>query len=1264
MKDSMHNLFKLAIFASVSTFVSQSFAIEDWQNEAVFRINKEYPTATMSFKNSASDALDSEKSPFEISLNGTWKFKLTGNPKNRPYNFYQEDFDVSGWDNIEVPSNWQMHGFGTPIYRNNKFTFANNPPFVMDTPPEEFLTYPEENRNEVGSYKRYFDIPTEWGAQRVYVRFDAVKSAFYLWINGKKVGYSQDSRTPATFDITDYIKAGRNSIAVEVYQYCDGSYLEDQDFWRLAGIFRPVVVYTTPQLRVADVFNKAGLTSDYKDGTLKTEILMKNSSPRAESATLKGTLYSPDGKVVATASTNLTLKAKSASMCKWDFGEIENIKAWSAETPNLYKLLIEVEYNEKQKHFAMFKVGFKSVERKGGQILVNGKPVLFKGVNRHEHSPTTMQATTIEDDRKDIELMKKYNINAIRTSHYPNASHFYDLCDELGMYVIDEANVEAHGFGYKEGGTILHDSKLSWGKAILDRVRNMLERDKNHACVVIWSLGNESKDGESFANAAEWIRNRDNSRLVHYDRDAKVIYTDMFSAMYTHPPTVEKFLRSQDNLAPNEQKPVVLCEYAHAMGNSGGALSSYWDIVRREPRFQGGFIWDWKDQGITRKADPTIVVRDSANSQRSISVFNYVATKSPMFRASAVAYPGLFEKGTKAFTIAVKLSKDGFKSRSNYNDNRVSKRVPIEKPVNERIVEQPSAFSLRLEDERKTISFAIWNGKAWDVLETKRNQKIELPVEISAKAGDGKMSIYVNNKEVATRDIDTFELRALQPLMITPKNKEDHTVFNGAISRLRVVDSAISSDFFSAGNAVCDIDFSDFKEVESDKTFFAYGGDFADRPTHYSFCCNGIVQPDRKPTPQIAEVKKVHQNIHTTLEKFTGDTAIVEIFNEHFFIDLSKFKARWVLTRNGEKVESGSFKIPATRPQEKSKATIDLSDADFKPEGEYALRISYIADDDILGFEDGEEVAWDQFNFGGSFIPAQAKQKSHIVLYNDNEDIIVSGANFSVRFDKKTGWLCDYSFNRKPIIQGQMRMNFWRPRTNNDMGAHLGTKLNVWRTAAERAKLENFTATYIDAGKAVQIVAKYKLPAGDTRSNVVYTIRPNGDIDIDGQLDVAKRQPDLLRVGMQFVINDSYETRQWYGLGPSENYCDRNRGVWLGKFKETIDDGFFKYVDPQEASTVTQVRQATFEGKSVPDMQITALNGNNFELSTYPCLQEDIEQASNTHQIPDRNFKVVNVSAMNAGVGGINSWGSIPGTDARIRSGKSYKFSFRISLTD
>ncbi len=1237
---------------------------EDWQNEAVFRINKEPAAATMAFYPNEKDALKRGKKDMFMSLNGTWKFNFAGSPKLRPENFYKEDFDTSSWSDIPVPSNWQMHGFGIPLYTNIRYPFKMNPPRVMDEPAERFSNYPEDSRNAVGSYKKFFNLPASWAAHKVYIRFDGVNSAFYLWINGKKVGYSQDSRTPATFDITDYVRTGTNSVSAEVYQYSDGSYLEDQDFWRLSGIFRDVSIYALPHMHIADVFNRAGLTQDYKDGTLTSEIIVANRAKEALSMKLKGTLLSPEGGKIATAESDVFLKGGGKAICKWEFKNIKNVKPWSAETPNLYTLTIESDYGTGKSLFTPFKIGFRKIERKGGQVLVNGKPVLFKGVNRHEHSPIAAQAISPEVSRKDIAQMKKLNLNAVRTCHYPNATHFYEICDELGMYVIDEANIEAHQLDDIRKNNPLHDPKLSWDKAILDRIKNMVERDKNHPCVIFWSLGNESFDGPSFEKAAKWVRERDPSRLVNYDRDAGLKYVDIFAKMYHTPAGILKFLRSEDNLEPSKQHPVVLCEYSHAMGNSSGCLSDYWRLVRSEPRFQGGFIWDWKDQGLTRKAEPSVNVRDTANPSRSIAVFNDTVSTRPMFRASAVAYPGLFGAGASAFTVAVKLSPDGFEPRANYADKRVSKRIPeTEKSSSETIVEQPAAFSLKFVDSRRVISFAVWNGKAWDVLETKKGEKFTLPIEIAATAGDGKMAVYVNNKKVAERKIGNFETYDRQPLIVSPKNKESHTCFDGAVERLRVADRVMSADFFEAGSSLCDINFSDFSQSPSDKTYFAYGGDFGDRPTDYSFCCNGLVKPDNEPSPQTAEVKKIHQNIHTKLAKFDGQKAVLEIYNENFFRDLSDIKGRWSLTRNGDEIDDGTFDIPETPPQSTSKAEIDLDGSDFKEPGEYAMRVSYRADDDgILGFDDGEEMAWEQFDFGGTF---EAEKKpageSPISVSNTTDRISVKGKNFSVDFDKKTGWLCDYVFDGQKLIPDQMRLNFWRPRTNNDMGAILGQKLSIWRTAAERARLAHFEAKAIEGGKSATIDAKYELPAGSSTAYISYVIHSNGTIDIKGSVNVAENQPDLLRVGMQFAVSPKIKNRKWYGLGPTENYIDRKCGVWLGKFENSIDGSFFRYVDPQESSTVTGVREALLSGDDSHSLKISAIGGANFDLSTYPCLPEDIEQATHPHQLPKRDFSIVNVSAINAGLGGITSWGALPEKSARITCGKSYKFAFSIS---
>ena len=1289
------NLFTtVVVAAALSTFCAN--AAEDWQNEAVFRSNTEAPSATMSLHKNARSALENAPSDTELSLDGNWKFHYVGNPKSRPLDFFKPEFDVSSWDEIPVPANWQMHGYGSPLYVNIIYPFKEQPPTVMGTPPVEYSNYPENERNGVGSYRRDFEIPADWANQRVLIRFDGVASAFYVWVNGKKAGYAEDSRTPATFDITDFVKTGKNTVAVEVYQYSDGSYLEDQDYWRFAGIFRPVKLFARPQLSATDVFNRASLTDDYRNGTLTTEVSLKNCGENRR-VKVSAALFAPDGKKLETVGANEELKKGETKTLALKFAEVKNVMRWSAETPNLYRLLVEIDAGG-QKRFAAFNVGFRKVERKLGKFFVNGKPVLIKGANRHEHSAKTAQAVSFADTLADIKLMKKYNINAVRTSHYPNITALYDICDKLGMYVMDEANIEAHGLGNDELGVIskkpdiLNDPKKFWHIPILGRIQNMVERDKNHPCVVIWSLGNESKMGTSMANAAKWIRSRDSSRPLHFDRDAEMKSVDFFSVMYSSPKQIEDFLRSQDNLPPEEQKTVILCEYSHAQGNGGGALCDYWDLVRKEPRYQGGFIWDWIDQGILRQAEPAIKVADTANPARDIAVFNYVSPYKPMFRASVVATPGLFEKPVSQFAAAVKLAKDGFATRVGYNDKRVSKRVPIEQAETETIAEQSGIFSLKFTNTRKTLEFSVFNNKKDKnyKLKAQAAEKFELPIEIAAVAGKGKMALYIDGKKVAEREIPEFVLQSDSPFVLAAKDKEKYNVFDGALVRWRVADSALESGFFEKGDAICDIDFSKFGEIPSDKTYFAVGGDFGDRPTDYAGCCDGLVTPDLRPSPEMTSVKKTHQNIHAKLLGFSEGVARIEIFNENFFVDLSKFKADWTLTRNGEEIASGSLPIAPTPPQGKSQAVANLSGVDFKKSGEYALRLSFKLAEDAYGFERGEETAWEQFELGGKFVPErdgkplkvgpkqavfQSGQQKAPLLSDDGKTITVSGENFSVKFDKATGWLFDYTRKNTGwlsvfglgedvrLIKSPMKMNFWRPRTNNDRGAKLklGEKLARWRAAPDRSKLTHFSANEISDG--IKVISHYYNVECQLSVQTEYFVHPDGTIDVYARfvLEPTKKQTEVFRAGLQFAVNNNFDTREWYGLGPSETYVDTVRSAWLGKFKRGVDEMFFKFVDPQETSNVCGVRWANLSGGGLPKLKFTALEGHNFEFGVYPYLPEDIEQARSTAQLPERDFKIVNISAKNRGMGGVTSWRTNPVDGARILSGQTYEMMFSIS---
>ena len=564
----------------------------DWQNLDVISRNKLAPRATAWPYPSADDAKrgDVTASPWVKSLNGQWKFDWSPEPSKSPADFYKPAYDVSKWSKITVPGNWQTQGFGTPLYVNIKYPFAKDPPNVMTEPPAEFTNH--DARNPTGCYRTTFTVPADWSGRRIIIHFAGVDSAFHLWINGKEVGYSQGSRTPAEFDITDVVKPGDNLLAAKVYRYCDGSYLEDQDFWRLSGIFRDVTIYSVGDMRLRDFWAKTSLNDDCTQGMLQLDAEVINHAKNSRKASIVAELFDASGKSVATVDTeNITANPGGKSTAASSKAVITTPMLWSAEQPNLYRLVVTLKSGGKVVESAACNVGFRRVEIKDGLLLVNNQPVYLKGVDRHEHDPVTGHTVTVDSMRQDIVLMKQANINAVRTSHYPNQPVWYELCDELGLYVIDEANIESHGMHYGKD-SLAKDP--AWGPSHMDRTQRMVERDKNHPSIIIWSLGNEAGFGVNFEATYDWIKQRDPSRPVQYERAEHDSHTDIVCPMYA---TIDRMV---DYAKKHHDRPLIQCEYAHAMGNSVGNLQDYWDAIFAHRQLQGGFIWDWVDQGLVK----------------------------------------------------------------------------------------------------------------------------------------------------------------------------------------------------------------------------------------------------------------------------------------------------------------------------------------------------------------------------------------------------------------------------------------------------------------------------------------------------------------------------------------------------------------------------------------------------------------------------------------------------------------------------------------
>lgn len=668
----------------------QEPARHDWEDESVFQRGREQPHATFFGFESVEAALHGDRSASQrfLSLNGDWKFHWTRRPADRPLDFWRPGYDVSGWDEIAVPSDWHLSGYGVPIYINAGY------PFEPDWP-----RIPNDD-NPVGSYRWAFELPASWDGQEVFLHLGAVDSAFYVWLNGERVGYSQGSKLPAEFRITEQVRPGTNVVALEVYRWSDGSYLEDQDFWRLAGVERDVYLYATPRIGIRDIEVSAGLGEGGDDGdggesgelTVTIRLRRHDGSPEppdpsrspprvgirlyelplailppiddrelalaaaaevevppnalasrrtpsawqadpADARTVFGAerpappgltaplpeAPAPDPELPGSPVPLTPVLARgepgrddratvrqrdgedAATVRQWDDEDaaavlryrVGDVRPWSAEEPNLYALLLTLEDGAGELLQAVrLDIGFRTVEVRDGQLRVNGRPITVRGVNRHEHDPLTGHVVSPESMLRDVRLMKQLNINAVRTSHYPDDPLWYELADRYGLYVVDEANIESHGYGYDPERTL--GNRPEWKEAHLARIRGMVERDKNHPSVIVWSMGNEAGNGVNFYATYDWIVGRDPSRPVQYERAGRDRNTDIYVPMYARIDSLERYARS----AP--ARPLILCEYAHAMGNSLGNFEDYWNVIERYPALQGGFVWDWVDQGLLK----------------------------------------------------------------------------------------------------------------------------------------------------------------------------------------------------------------------------------------------------------------------------------------------------------------------------------------------------------------------------------------------------------------------------------------------------------------------------------------------------------------------------------------------------------------------------------------------------------------------------------------------------------------------------------------
>tara|TARA_R110000868_G_scaffold83515_3_gene235676 strand:- start:18520 stop:21807 length:3288 start_codon:yes stop_codon:yes gene_type:complete len=1044
--------------------IPTKYSYAPWEDPMVTSINRQPARSTSYSYTSVEDALEGNREKSRIvMLNGQWDFNYAKNLSQAPKDFYKAK--VSNWDTIHVPSNWELQGFDIPIYKSAVYPFRPiNPPFIP------------KNYNGIGSYQRSFSVPENWKNLNVTLHFGAVSSAFQVWLNGEFLGYGEDSFLPSEFNITPYLKEGENIVSVQVIRWSDGSYLEDQDHWRMSGIQREVFLMAEPKLRIQDFFYQTKLDKNYEDAVFQLRPKLENlTGDTIHNHTFEFQLYDANKKPIF----DKPIAKPAAAIINESYPRLDNVRfgffeettqkplLWSSENPNLYTLILTLrDENGIITEVKSCKVGFRAIEfsKENSKLLINGKETYIYGVNRNDHHPIRGKALTRKDIEEDIKTIKQFNFNTIRTSHYPNDPYFYELCDQYGIMVIDEANLETHGLG----GKLSNDT--NWSHAFLERMTRMVERDKNHPSIIFWSLGNEAGKGPNHAIMAGWVHDFDITRFVHYEpaqgNPRLDGYIDPLDARYPKPvdhahrfenPQDEPYVDMVSRFYPGiftpkflvdqkaDTRPILFVEYAHSMGNSTGNMKELWDEFRSLPRIIGGCIWDFKDQGLLK----------------------------------------------------------------------------------------------------------------------------------------------------------------------TDKN--------------------------------------------TGKEFFAYGGDFGETKHDGNFNINGMVASDGRPKAAMYENKWVYQPATCSLDNFQ-----LKIKNRQATQSLSAFIPVLQFLENGNLIKEeilNPFKLEAG---EEMVFSIEKYLPKLKTNAEYFVTIQFQLSKNEAWARKGFVVAENQFLINAKKVQAYntTYTKVPLTISESDEEFQIKGDDFDIKFKKETGALGSYLYKGNEQIFAPLLPNFTRPLTDNDRKGWKPNKvLKQWYDAIP--ELTSTTSQKIE--EDIRITSTYNMIKDSAQVSVTYTIKPDGVIQVQYQLDAARSLPNIPKIGMQMGIKNSFKQISWYGKGALENYIDRNFGFPIQRYSLPLNQFLEPYVMPQENGNRTDVRWMAFSTKNLNEGLLIVSHQTPLSTSIWPCTQQNLQDAKHTFDLVDAGYLTVNIDLIQMGVGGNDSWSpvSAPLEQYQIPS-KSYVYSFYI----
>jgi beta-galactosidase len=1216
----------LCLVAAIASAQEKSFLdnIYDYlENTRVFELNQEtghvplvpYLTVDEALKNNRSKATGF------LSLNGTWKFHFANTPEGTPDKFFADNFNDKRWDTIHVPSNWEMQGFGDPLFRNVETPFPPNPPYV----PREY--------NPTGSYRKIFNIPGSWTDKEIFLRMEKTASSSFVWINGKEVGYNEGAQEPAEYNITGYLKSGKNTIAVNVYKYSDGYYLEDQDYWRLAGIFDDIWLFATPKTHIFDWYAKTDLDKTYTNARLDLYVDVKNYSPATvNNFTLRTTLYNSDRKIVKTlVSEKFSVLAGNNQTVKMS-DDIKDPAKWSAEYPNLYTLTFEL-LNSAGKTIEVIngRIGFKETEIMNQVFYLNGVPVKLNGINSHMQHPTLGHTMNEETIKKDLSLFKQFNINCVRTSHYPPVIRYLELADEYGIYVVDETGDESHATEYVSG-------RKEWEEMYRERARKMVLRDRNHPSVLFWSAGNESGEGDNICSVIDEGKKYDKIRYWMYGGNA-----------FTHPceeiigpryprifDLITKVFLVPDSIDP---RPSFLDEYLAVTGNGGGGLDDYWEAFYSHPRSMGGAIWDFVSTGITEKIRS---LKDVSENNVQVNV---------MGRAKLV--PGADGKGIdlNGHDQWVEVYRDEALEISG-NQLTLSLRVYPRSLIS-------SAGALITKGNYQFGLHQIRKDSLEFYLTTRQKHKVQIALpanwennwhHVVARYNGTAISLSIDGKESNLVPVSGNIRNTPFPVNIG-RNAEIHGqetsvyICDAIIDQVGIFPKEVSSGLLQ--NSTDELKkqaalWLDFEEITEGGEFYSYG---------IGARTYGAIWPDRRPQPEMWQIKKSAQPV--TVKLISADKGEVEITNRYLFTNLNELQTEWILQGDGEVLGMGVLPVNL-EPQKKIIVAVPFKKPELKEGVEYRLLVSFRQKEKTLWAEPGFEIAWDQlelpwFKQVQEVVKASA---SSLTVKEDKDKLVISGKNFAYVFDKNTGTLTSMQFLGKELIKKGAELNVWRAPLANETdewgygsannkhktdGYGLMTATEWYSAGLDKLQLINemFNVNKVDDKNIIVEVKNIMLlgtRSGAFQNHYTYHINSSGEMSIDHSVIPDGDMPSWLpRVGVEWILDKSLGNVQWYGRGPQENYPDRKSGYKTGVYKSTVSDMYEPYLIPQDYGLRCDNRWVRMTDKDGVGLEF---KGNKvFNFSAHPYTAENLTKALYTYQLHIFDGITFNLDYATSGVG-------------------------------